>query len=115
MDNKKQSNTIIVYIPKRFMNFAVTTDNSFVSDTNDSANWETMKLPLPTPKGEWSVNNINVVNNNHHVELIDVEKVISDDEELGGYTRIQWKNMIDDKVVSEPSEEVLAFVKSLTI
>ena len=31
---------------------------------------------------------------------------------LGGYTREEWRKMIEDKVVAEPSQEVLEFIKS---
>ena len=54
--------------PKNFMNCSVTTDNHFTADTNDSANWDTLKFPLP--KGKWSIysykndNSIVVLQNN---------------------------------------------------
>lgn len=54
--------------PKNFMNCSVTTDNHFIADTNDSANWDTLKFPLP--KGKWSIysykndNSIVVLQNN---------------------------------------------------
>ena len=47
---------IEIKIPKGFMNTAVTTDNFFIADTNDSANWDTLKFPLP--EGNWSIFNV---------------------------------------------------------
>lgn len=47
--------TIDVKIPKGFMNCGVTLDNHFVADTNDSANWDTLKFPLPEPKNKWII------------------------------------------------------------
>ena len=38
------------------MNSAVTSDNFFIADTNDSAKWDTLKFPLP--KGRWSIYSI---------------------------------------------------------
>lgn len=54
--------TILVKIPKGFMNTRVTTKNFFVADTNDSANWDTIKFPLP--KGKW------VILSNHKQDVI---------------------------------------------
>lgn len=48
--------TITIEIPKGFMNTGVSTCNHFIADTNDSANWDTIKFPLP--KGKWSIQNI---------------------------------------------------------
>ena len=47
---------IEIKIPNGFMNTAVTTDNFFIADTNDSANWDTLKFPLP--EGNWSIFNV---------------------------------------------------------
>jgi len=47
--------TITIKIPKNFMNTAITKDNYFIADTNDSKNWNTIKFPLP--KGKWIINN----------------------------------------------------------
>ena len=44
---------IEIEIPKGFMNVAVTLNNLFIADTNDSQNWDTLKFPLPD--GKWSV------------------------------------------------------------
>jgi len=55
---------IEIKIPKGFMNTAVTTDNFFIADTNDSANWDTLKFPLP--EGNWSIFNVS----NNKVTLI---------------------------------------------
>lgn len=40
-------------IPKGFMNTAITIDNYFIADNNDSKNWDKLKLPLP--KGNWKI------------------------------------------------------------
>lgn len=48
--------TLTIEIPKGFMNTGVSTCNHFIADTNDSANWDTIKFPLP--KGKWSIQNI---------------------------------------------------------
>ena len=58
---------IEIRIPKGFMNCGVTINNNFIADTNDSANWDTLKFPLP--KGKWSIHsykdsNIVVLQNN---------------------------------------------------
>jgi len=47
---------IKIIIPKNFMNTAITIDNYFVADTNDSANWDFIKFPLP--KGVWNIYSI---------------------------------------------------------
>ena len=44
---------ITIILPKGYYNSAVTTDNNFVSDTNDSDNWDILRFPLP--KGKWSI------------------------------------------------------------
>lgn len=44
---------IEITLPKGYMNVAVTTDNNLVADTNDSANWDSLKFPLP--EGNWSI------------------------------------------------------------
>ena len=48
--------TLTIEIPKGFMNIGVSTCNNFIADTNNSANWDTIKLPLP--KGKWSIQKI---------------------------------------------------------
>ncbi len=50
---------IQIVLPKKFMNLAITTDNYFIADTNDSANWDTLKFPLPKPKRKWKISNKN--------------------------------------------------------
>jgi hypothetical protein len=47
---------IEIEIPKGFMNIGVSVDNFFIADTNDSANWDTLKFPLPD--GKWSIYNV---------------------------------------------------------
>ena len=46
------------------MNTAITTDNFFIADTNNSTNWDTLKFPLP--EGNWSIFNVS----NNKVTLI---------------------------------------------
>ena len=46
---------IQIELPKGYMNVAVTLDNHLVADTNNSANWDTLKFPLP--KGKWRIYN----------------------------------------------------------
>lgn len=48
--------TLRIEIPKGFMNAGISTCNHFIADTNDSSNWDTIKLPLP--KGKWSIQSI---------------------------------------------------------
>ncbi len=48
--------TMVIEIPKGFMNTGISTCNHFISDTNDSTNWDTIKFPLP--KGKWSIQSI---------------------------------------------------------
>ena len=47
---------IEIKLPKGYMNIAVTTDNHFIADTNDSANWDEIRFPLP--RGKWSIYSI---------------------------------------------------------
>ncbi len=55
--NKK----IEIKLPKGFMNTGVTICNNFIADTNDSANWDTLKFPLPKlSKGVWEIFNIDI-------------------------------------------------------
>lgn len=46
-------NMIEIEIPEGFMNVGITDDNNLIADTNDSANWDTLKFPLP--KGKWVI------------------------------------------------------------
>ena len=48
--------SIKIELPKGFMNIAVTTDNHFIADTNDSENWDTLKFPLP--EGTWVIQSV---------------------------------------------------------
>ena len=61
--SKKQ---ITIIMPKGFMNVEITTNNHLVADTNDGANWDTLKFPLPY--GEWSIHSTEgkkvILNNN---------------------------------------------------
>ena len=45
--------TMVIEIPIGFMNIGISTDNYLFADTNDGANWDTLRLPLPA--GKWSV------------------------------------------------------------
>ena len=64
--------TIDVEIPRGFYNCGVSVDNFFIADTNNTADWKTLKFPLPDPPGEyWSINNYdNSVRNQTTVRLI---------------------------------------------
>ena len=53
--SRKSERTIEVEIPKGFMNCNISTCNHFIADTNNSANWDTLKFPLPKPKYKWNV------------------------------------------------------------
>lgn len=52
---KREPKTIKVVIPENWMNCAVTVDNNFIADTNDSNFWDTLKFPLPKPKHKWHI------------------------------------------------------------
>ena len=45
-----------IKLPKGFMNAAVTKDNNFIADTNDSRKWDNLKFPLP--RGKWIIKHI---------------------------------------------------------
>ena len=51
------SRYIEVELPKNFMNVGITVSGELVADTNDSSNWDTLKVPLP--KGRWRVHSYN--------------------------------------------------------
>lgn len=53
--SKKEYKTIDVEIPLGFMNCGISTCNNFIADTNNSANWDTLKFPLPKPKYKWNI------------------------------------------------------------
>lgn len=52
---KKRERFIYVQIPRNFMNCAITIDNYFIANTNNSSNWDTLKFPLPKPKNKWEI------------------------------------------------------------
>lgn len=52
-ENLSKNDRIIIEIPKGFFNIEISTCNHLIADTNDSANWDTIKLPLPM--GEWVI------------------------------------------------------------
>lgn len=37
------------------MNCGISTCNNFIADTNNSANWDTLKFPLPKAKHKWNI------------------------------------------------------------
>lgn len=73
--NESECNTIRVEHPNGWMNCGVTDCNHFVADTNNSANWDTMKIPLPKPKHKWQIKSycetIGEKHNKDFVVLID--------------------------------------------
>ena len=52
---KKKERTINIIIPDGFMNCAITLNNEFIADTNNSAEWDFLKFPLPKPKCRWKI------------------------------------------------------------
>ena len=42
-------------MPKGAFNMGISTCNRIYADSNDSANWWRLSIPLPTPKGKWKV------------------------------------------------------------
>ena len=56
---------LVVEIPKGFMNLGVTSTNYLIGNTNDSANWDTFRFPLPP--GDWSIKSYS--ENKKHVTL----------------------------------------------
>lgn len=48
--------TMVIEMPKGYMNTGISNCNHFIADTNDSANWDTLKFPLP--KGKWSIQSV---------------------------------------------------------
>jgi hypothetical protein len=68
---------IEIELPKGFMNTAVTSDNFFIADTNNSANWDKLKFPLP--RGKWSIHstsNKKVVLQKSRVNLLFIFSVV---------------------------------------
>lgn len=53
--SRKSERTVEVELPKGFMNCSVSTCNHFIANTNNSANWDTLKFPLPKPKYKWNI------------------------------------------------------------
>jgi len=52
---------LIIKVPKGYYNWAITTDNHFIADTNNSANWDDLKFPLP--EGNWSIHWVKLTTN----------------------------------------------------
>lgn len=50
--------TLDIKIPRNFMNCAITIDNYFVADTNNSKEWDTLRFPLPD--GKWHIHRTDV-------------------------------------------------------
>jgi hypothetical protein len=44
-----------IIIPKGYYNYGITTDNYFIADTNDSANWEEIRIKLLDSKSGWRI------------------------------------------------------------
>ncbi len=51
----KKERTLNIIIPDGFMNCVITLNNEFIADTNNSAEWDFLKFPLPKPKGRWKI------------------------------------------------------------
>lgn len=68
-------------LPKGFMNVGVSSDNKYLTaNTNDSSNWDTLRVPLP--KGKWSIKGYQVtlignVEGKPVLQLIDSRSLIS--------------------------------------
>ena len=56
-----------VKIPSNYRNVAISANNCLVADTNDSQNWDTIRVPLPDPptNHKWSL----IDNKDGHVTL----------------------------------------------
>ena len=69
---KKPSKIIKVEIPKGFYNCGISVCNNFIADSNNSADWKTLKFPLPNPLGEkWEILQYDIVHREKTiVELI---------------------------------------------
>lgn len=48
---------IQIELPNGFMNVGISNDNYLYADTNNSANWDTLKFPLPN--GQFGIESIN--------------------------------------------------------
>jgi hypothetical protein len=74
LKNKKKFKTISVVIPKGWMNCGVSIDNHFISDTNNSVDYDFLKFPLPSANHKWNIKcylNVNNNSNKQTVVLID--------------------------------------------
>jgi hypothetical protein len=69
---RKPSKIIKIEIPKNFYNCDVTVCNNFIANSNNSADWKTLKFPLPKPLGKkWKILRYDTVNSEKTiVELI---------------------------------------------
>lgn len=61
---KYDEQKLIFGFPSDFMNIGITTDGYFIADTNNSADWRTIKFKLPKGKGNWVLFNQNIHNGN---------------------------------------------------
>jgi len=45
--------TMKIKLPKGYMNSCISSTGFFIADTNDSNNWDVLRIQLP--KGNWSI------------------------------------------------------------
>jgi hypothetical protein len=69
---RKPSKIIKIEIPKSFYHCDVTVCNNFIANSNNSADWKTLKFPLPKPLGKkWKILRYDTTNSEKTiVELI---------------------------------------------
>jgi len=68
--SKREYKTIDVEIPIGFMNCGISTCNKFIADTNNSANWDTLKFPLPKPKYKWNISHYKNKGDNFQKKIV---------------------------------------------
>ena len=68
--SKREYKTIDVEIPIGFMNCGISTCNNFIADTNNSANWDTLKFPLPKPKYKWNISHYKNKGDNFQKKIV---------------------------------------------
>lgn len=88
MSNKQM---IEIKIPKGYMNCGISKDNYFIADTNNSKNWDTIRLPLPVPQftNVWSINHYS-----DDFTIVYLEEIQEGNKEA---TMINKKTMNDNK------------------
>lgn len=47
--------TLIALLPKGSYNIGISLESTIYADSNDSANWWRLAIPLPKPRGEWKM------------------------------------------------------------